>query len=223
MIGAFLFDVDGTLVDSNMLHAEAWRATFLHFGIDVPLDDVRTQIGKGGDNLIPALLPAEVVARRQEEIDAYRSDLFKNDYLPRARPFPGVRALFERIAGDGRKIVLATSAKTEELDHHLDLLGVRDLISDTTSADDVRHSKPDPDIFRAALAKVAPLGSNDVRVVGDSPYDLAAAGKIGIQAIAFRSGGFADAILVDAGASLLLDGPQDMLRRYDAIFARESV
>jgi phosphoglycolate phosphatase-like HAD superfamily hydrolase len=91
MITAILFDVDGTLIDSNDLHASAWRETFLHFGVDLPLDRIRTQIGKGGDNLIPALLPPDLVEAKQEEIESHRGDLFKRDYLPRVVPFPGVR------------------------------------------------------------------------------------------------------------------------------------
>jgi phosphoglycolate phosphatase-like HAD superfamily hydrolase len=217
MIGAFLFDVDGTLVDSNDLHAAAWREAFLHFGVDVPFERVRGQIGKGGDNLIPALLPRELVARKQKEIEDYRSELFQRDYLPRVRPFAGVRPLFERIVAAGAKIVLATSAKKAELDHHIDLLGVEDLIVAATSKDDVAHSKPDPDIFAAALAKVAPLGPAEARVVGDTPYDAEAAGKLGIAAIGFRSGGFDEAQLRAAGVRCLFDGPDDMCRRFDEV------
>lgn len=217
MIRVFLFDVDGTLVDSNDLHAGAWREAFLHFGVDIPIERVRGQIGKGGDNLIPALLPPELVERRQKDIEAYRSALFQRDYLPRVRPFAGVRPLFEHIVAAGARIVLATSAKKPELDHHIELPGVAALIAAATSKDDVAHSKPDPDIFAAALAKVAPLGAADARVVGDTPYDAEAAGKLGIAAIGFRSGGFAEAQLRAAGMRCLFDGPEDMRRRYDQL------
>jgi HAD superfamily hydrolase (TIGR01509 family) len=214
MIKAILFDVDGTLIDSNDLHAAAWGEAFRHFGVDLPHDEIRSQIGKGGDNLIPSLLPPEFAAR-QEEIDSFRGDLFKRDYLPRVVPFPGVRALFERVAEDGRKIVLASSAGGEEVRYHLGIIGAADLVHATTSKDDVEHSKPDPDIFAAALKKVAPLGPEDVVVVGDSPYDVEAAGKLGIRAIGFRNGGFPDEALTGAGAAELYDGPEDLLRRYD--------
>lgn len=169
MIGAILFDVVGTLIDSNDLHAVAWREAFLHFGVDLPVEEIRQQIGKGGDNLIPTLLPKELVEQRKDEIDEYRSQLFKRDYLPRIVPFPGVRALFERIVADSKKIVLASSAKGDEVEYHMGLIGAGDLVTSTTSADDVEHSKPDPDIFKAALKKVAPLGADEVLVVGDSP------------------------------------------------------
>ena len=214
-IKAVLFDVDGTLIDSNDLHAVAWREAFLHFGVDIPVEEVRTQIGKGGDNLIPSLLPPELVEQKQEEIEEYRSDLFKRDYLPRVVPFPSVRKLFERLYGEGKKIVLASSAKGEEVSFHLDVIGAHDLVTATTSADDVEHSKPDPDIFAAALQKVQPAGPNEAIVVGDSPFDILAAKKLGLRTIGFRSGGFPDEVLTEAGADELYDGASDLLARYD--------
>ncbi|HEV2746939.1 MAG TPA: HAD family hydrolase [Allosphingosinicella sp.] len=215
MVRAALFDVDGTLIDSNDLHAAAWQQAFRHFGVDLPYEQVRGQIGKGGDNLVPALLPSELVERRQQEIEDFRSELFKRDYLPRALPFPCVRPLFERLRAQGVRIVLATSAHADELDHHLELLGCRDLIEATTSQDDVDHSKPCPDIFAAALAKVAPTSAEDAVVVGDTPYDAEAAGRLGLRTIGVRCGGFPEADLRAAGAVELYDGPEDLLRRYD--------
>ena len=211
-IRAVLFDVDGTLVDSNDLHAESWREAFRHFGIDIALDRIRGQIGKGGDNLIPALLP-DLGDERADEIDTYRGDLFKRDYLARTKPFPQVCALFTRIREDDLGIVLASSASGEELDHHLDAFGCRELVTGTTSKDDVEHSKPDPDIFGAAL-KAAKVEPGEAIVIGDSPYDIQAAAKLGIRAIGFRCGGFDDAALREAGAIALFDGPADLLARY---------
>ncbi len=213
MIRAVLFDIDGTLVDSNDLHAAAWRETFRRFGADVPLDAIRGQIGKGGDNLMPALLPPDLVDARGEEIEQARSELFGRDYLPRVVPFPGVRDLFERLRADGKRIVLASSAKQEEVRFHLGLIGAADLVESTTSADEAEHSKPDPDIFAAALAKVVPLTPGEVVVVGDTPYDIEAASKLGIGSIAFRSGGFPDEAL--RGAAAIYDGVADLLNRYD--------
>jgi beta-phosphoglucomutase-like phosphatase (HAD superfamily) len=215
VIGAVLFDVDGTLIDSNDLHATAWRETFLRFGVDLPLDEIRGQIGKGGDNLMPALLPKELLEQRQEEIEDFRTDLFKRDYLPRVVPFSGVRELFECIVADGKKIVLASSAKGAEVDYHMGVIGARDLITDTTSADDVEHSKPCPDIFAAALEKVSPLTAEQVLVVGDTPYDVRAAKKLGIRVIGFRSGGFPEESLIEAGADEIYDGPEHLLGSYE--------
>ena len=214
MTGAVLFDVDGTLIDSNDLHVTAWREAFLHFGHDVPADVIHGQIGKGGDNLIPTLLPG-LSDEQHQALEDYRSELFKTDYLPRVVPFPGVRSLFERIVADGKTIVLASSAKGAEVDYHRNVIGAGDLVTATTSADDVEHSKPCPDIFAAALAKVNGTPGQAV-VVGDSPFDVEAAKKLGLRVIGFRSGGFPDDVLLQAGADALYDGVEDLLRGFDA-------
>ena len=214
MTEAILFDVDGTLVDTNDLHAGAWQQAFRRFGVELPFEKVRAQIGKGGDNLIPALLPPDLVEARQKEIEDFRSELFRHDYLPRAAPFPGVRSLFERLYADGLKVVLATSAGEAELDFHVGVIGCADLIFAATSRDDVERSKPCPDIFEAALAKVAPLGADQALVVGDSPWDIKAAVKVGVRAIGVRCGGFPDEDLKEAGAAAILDGPEDLLACY---------
>ena len=217
---AVLFDVDGTLVDTNDLHAAAWREAFLNFGLDKPVEEIRWQVGKGGDNLIPSLFP-DLNGPRREEIEEFRGDLFKRDYLPRATPFPGVRDLFERLAAGGIRIVLASSSHTEEVDYHLSLIACADLVSATTSKDDVESSKPCPDIFAAALRRVAPLGADEVAVVGDTPWDAKAAGKLGLRTVGFRSGGFPDEALTGAGACELYDGPGDLLARFDSsVFGR---
>jgi HAD superfamily hydrolase (TIGR01509 family) len=217
---AVLFDVDGTLVDTNDLHIAAWREAFRHFGHDVPAGDIKWQVGKGGDNLIPALLP-DLGDEERERIEDYRSGLYKRDYLPRAVPFPGVRPLFERLVADGIRIVLASSSNRHEVGFYLALIGCEDLVEDTTSKDDVEHSKPCPDIFEAALGKLAPLGAADALVVGDSIWDVKAACRAGLRTIGFRSGGFPDEALIEAGACALYDGPRDLLACYSkSPFAR---
>ena len=217
---AVLFDVDGTLVDTNDLHAAAWREAFLSFGLDRPVEEIRWQVGKGGDNLIPALFP-DLGEPERKEIEEYRGDLFRRDYLPRAVPFPGVRDLFERLRADGIRIVLASSSHAEEVDYHLSLIACADLVEATTSKDDVENSKPCPDIFAAALGRVAPLGAGQVAVVGDTPWDAKAAGKLGLRVVGFRSGGFPDDALAGAGACELYDGPGDLLARFDSsVFGR---
>ena len=215
MAKAVLFDVDGTLIDSNDLHAAAWVEAFEKFGFEIPYETVRSQIGKGGDNLIPSLIPADKLDGKQEELEDFRSELYQQNYLPRVVPFPGVRALFGRLAEDGVKIVLASSAKAKEVNFALGVLGAADLVHATTSADDVESSKPDPDIFQSALKKVSPLTAEDVVVVGDTPWDVKAACKAGLKTIGVRSGGFSDEELLEAGAAELYDGPEDLLRNYE--------
>jgi HAD superfamily hydrolase (TIGR01509 family) len=207
-----MFDVDGTLVDTNDLHASAWREAFLKFGIDIPFEEVRAQIGKGGDNLLPALLPS-LNQEQRDELEDHRSNLFKEEYLTRASPFPGVRRLFERIRADGRRIILASSASEEEVEFHLNLIGAADLVDGYTSRSDVESSKPDPDIFAAALKKID-VEAEEAVVVGDSPWDVKAACKLGLRTIALRCGGFPDAVLTEAGAAEIHDGPQQLLVHY---------
>lgn len=212
MIDLVLFDVDGTLVDSNDLHATAWQEAFRHFGIVIPFDAIRAQIGKGGDNLIPSLLPPDIVERLQEEIEEFRSDLFARDYLHRSRPFPGAAELLRRLHGEGVKLVLASSAQQSELDYHVEKLGCADLLTATTSKDDVEHSKPCPDIFAAAYEKAQPMDGGVAVVVGDTPYDIEAASRIGLPAIAVRCGGFAEEEL--EGAAAIYDDPTELNRLF---------
>lgn len=216
MIAAVLFDVDGTLVDSNELHAAAWQEAFRHFGIVLPYERIRSQVGKGGDNLIPSLLEPDLVERLQEDIEAFRSDLFARDYLHRARPFPGARELIEKLHNDGIAVVLATSSHQKDLDHHIASLRCQDLLTATVSRDDVDHSKPCADVFAAALDKIAPIGPDRAVVVGDAPWDVLAAAKIGLRTIALRSGGFTDAELREAGAVAIHDGTSELARLHPA-------
>ncbi len=214
MIEAVLFDVDGTLVDSNDLHATAWQEAFRHFGIVLPYQRIRSQVGKGGDNLIPSLLEPDLVERLQEDIEAFRSDLFTRDYLHRTRPFPGARDLIEKLHRDEIGVVLATSSHQQDLDHHIASLRCRDLLVATVSRDDVDHSKPCADVFAAALDKIAPVEAEATIVVGDAPWDVLAANKIGLRTIALRSGGFADAELREAGAIAIHDGTAELARLH---------
>jgi membrane protein len=209
-----LFDVDGTLVDTNDLHTAAWREVFLRYGHDFPLQTIREQIGKGGDNLLPTLIPG-ISDALQEEMDSVRGELFKRDYLPRSVPFPGVRALFERLVADGVKIVLASSSSGPEVDYHLNLIGCSDFVSAVTTKDDVENSKPCPDIFAAALLKVAPITAAEAVVIGDTPWDMKAALKVGVRTIAFRCGGFPDDTLRESGAQFLFNDARDLLARFD--------
>lgn len=212
---AVIFDIDGTLLDSVDLHAQAWVEAFAHFGVETDFRKVRSQIGKGGDELMPVFLPAERVEREGEAIEAWRSDLFKRDYLDRVKPFPGVRALFERIRAADLQIALASSGKRDEVEHYQEILGIADLVDMATSSDDAERSKPHPDIFRAALKKLAPLDAGSMIVVGDTPYDAEAAGKAGLSTIGLLCGGFPEADLSAAGCVAIYRDPQDLLDGFD--------
>jgi HAD superfamily hydrolase (TIGR01509 family) len=214
MIEAVVFDVDGTLVDTVDQHAAAWQRTFVHFGYRLDFAAIRSQIGKGGDQLMPVFLPKEEVKRRGKDIEKYRLELFKRDYLPHVRSFPKVRELFERLLGAGKRIALASSAKGKELDAYKKAAGITDLVDEETSSDDAERSKPYPDIFEAALARLK-LPPQRAIVIGDSPYDAEAAGKAGLKTIGVLCGGFPEAALRKAGAAQIFSDPADLLANFD--------
>ncbi|PYT00594.1 MAG: HAD family hydrolase [Acidobacteria bacterium] len=224
MIEAVIFDVDGTLVDSVDLHARAWQEAFARFGKQIPYERVRYQIGKGGDQLMPVFLSKEELEEFGEELEKYRGELYKREYMPRVRAFPRVRELFERIQRDGKRIALASSAKGDELKTYKKLAGIEDLVEEETSKDDAEKSKPHPDIFEAALARLGGPPASRVIVVGDTPYDAEAAGKAGLKTIGFLSGGFPEQDLRAAGCIRIYEDAADLLARYDSspIAARDS-
>jgi HAD superfamily hydrolase (TIGR01509 family) len=180
---AVLFDVDGTLIDTVDFHAKAWQVVLARHGRDVAFEDVRGQIGKGGDQLMPVFLPKEQVEREGKQIEAERLDYFKREFLPKVSPFPGVRALFERLRADGKRVALASSAKQEELKNYIKIADVEGLVDEAATADDADRSKPHPDIFRATLARLKDVDPADALAVGDTPYDAEAAGKAGLRTI----------------------------------------
>jgi beta-phosphoglucomutase-like phosphatase (HAD superfamily) len=216
MIKAVIFDVDGTLIDSVDLHAAAWVEALRHFGIDAAFGDVRSQIGKGGDQLLPVFVSAERLAQEEQKISDFRSDLFKRQYLPRVRAFPGVPALFQRIRLDGLKVALASSGKADEVDDYARIAGVTELIDLATTADDAERSKPEPDIFEAALARLAPISAAESIVIGDTPWDVIAANKAGLRTIGMLCGGFPEDELRKAGAIAIFKDPEDLFTRYDS-------
>jgi HAD superfamily hydrolase (TIGR01509 family) len=207
-----LLDLDGTLVDSNDAHAQSWHRAFSENGQDIPYDEIRQRIGMGGDNLIPSLLGVEKESELGSRISERRGEIFQNEHLPRLRPFPGVRPLLERMREAGLRLVVATSAPEEEMEPLIEIAGIRDLLEEKTSADDADSSKPDPDIIHAALDRLG-LPAEEALMLGDTPYDIAAAGEAGVDVIAFRSGGFPDEDLT--GALAIYDGPADLLERWE--------
>ena len=216
MIEAVIFDVDGTLVDSVDLHARAWQEAFARFGKQIPFEDVRYQIGKGGDQLMPVFFTRAELDDFGEEMEKFRGDLYKREYLPRVRAFPKVRELFERVRADGKRVALASSAKEEELGEYKRIADVADLVEEETSADDAEKSKPHPDIFEAALEKLEDVRPSEAVVVGDTPYDAEAAGKAGLRTVGLLSGGFPEEDLRAAGCDPVYRDAADLLANYDA-------
>ena len=212
MVKAVIFDVDGTLVDSVDLHAQAWQDAFRDFGHKIELKAIRDQIGKGGDQLLPVFLTRAEIDRVGPDLEKHRGDILKERYLSQIKAFPKVPQLFERIRADEIKILLGSSAKSEELQTYKKIAGIEGLIDGETSSEDAEKSKPHPDVFQAAMAKLEGIHTSEVVVVGDSPYDAEAAGKVGLRTIGFRSGGFAEAKLRTPVASRFMMALRTYLR-----------
>ena len=213
-----IFDIDGTLVDSNRAHAESWAETLASFGHDVSADDVQPLIGMGGDKLLPELVGVDIESDEGKKYSEHRTKLFFREYLPGLRAFPQVRALAERFAADGLRMVTASSASEEELEKLLEVAGIGDLLTDTTSSDDAERSKPDPDIVHAAVGRIA-LPPAELVMLGDTPYDVEAALRAGVRIVAVRSGGWDDESL--AGATVIYDDVAHLFREYgESVFSR---
>jgi HAD superfamily hydrolase (TIGR01509 family) len=212
MIRGVLLDVDGTLLDSNDAHAEAFVQALAENGYSVPFTRIRRLIGMGGDKLLQEAAGLEEDDPAARRITGRHGEIFKEQYLPHLKPFPRVRELLTRMRESGLKLVAASSAKKEELGALLQAAGAEDLLDGQTSSTDVENSKPDPDIVRAALEKVG-CPAAQVVMVGDTPYDVEAALRAGVAAIAVRCGGWRDEDL--AGAVAIYDDPADLLARYD--------
>ena len=211
---AVLFDIDGTLVDSNDYHVAAWEVAFREAGHAITTQQIHGQIGKGGDNLVPALLP-ELDADAVEALGKAQGAVFRERYIEQVRPFSGARDLLARVAADGKQVVLASSANGPDIAHYVELLDAEDLIALTTGKDDVEHSKPHPDIF-AAAAKKAGVDPANCLVIGDTPYDVEAAKAAGVETVGVLSGGFTEAVLRDAGAIAVYPDVATLLADYDA-------
>jgi HAD superfamily hydrolase (TIGR01509 family) len=210
---AAIFDMDGTLLDSVDLHALAWQEALLKFGHDVGFEQARSQIGKGGDKLLPVFLSADEQRDHGKELEEWRSNRFKVEYLPLVRPFSAVPDLLRRVRDSGVQIAVASSAKMDELDKYLDIAGIADLVDLTTSSDDVEESKPAPDIFETVLKKLEIDGSEAV-AIGDTPCDAEAAGKAKIATIGVLCGGFTESWLRQAGCAEIYPGPAALFARF---------
>jgi len=213
-----LLDVDGTLVDSNDAHAQAWVRALAEAGISVPFERVRALIGKGGDKLLPEAAGIDPDSPQGKSISKRRGEIFQKDFLPSLKPFPGAKELLVRMKREGLRLAVASSAKEDELKGLLRVCGADELIEASTSSDDADNSKPDPDIVHAALDRIG-LPAEEVILLGDTPYDVEAAGRAGVKVVALRCGGWSDADL--AGALAIHDSPEDLLAHFEeSPFAR---
>ena len=210
---AALLDVDGTLVDSNDAHAHAWVKAFAEAGVIVPFEPVRRSIGMGGDKLMPRVSGLSDDSPQGRRIASRRGEIFMSEYLPTIRPLRDADRLVAALKAHSLTVVAASSAKKDELGPLLKIAGADQLLDGATSSDDAEESKPEPDIVQAALRRARVLAHEAV-MIGDTPYDIEAANRAGVRAIAFRSGGWLDEDL--HGAIAIYDGPWDLLARLEA-------
>jgi HAD superfamily hydrolase (TIGR01509 family) len=213
LLQGVVFDIDGTLVDSNDAHAESWVDTFAEAGYNVPFDVVRPLIGMGADKLLPKTAGVAHDSDEGKKLIKRRSEIFHEQYLPRLRPLPGSRELVLRVRADGLKTVVATSAKDQELQGLLKAAEVADLMEEKATASDAKRSKPDPDIVHAAIEE-SEIPPGNLVMIGDTPYDVEAGTSAGLRVIGFRSGGWDDGHL--QGAVEIYDGPADLVKHYDS-------
>jgi len=213
LLQGVIFDIDGTLVDSNDAHAHSWVETFAEAGYDVPFQAVRPLIGMGADKLLPKTVGISHDAEQGKKLIKHRSEIFRDRYLPRLHALKGSRELVSRVRLDGLKAIVATSAKDEELKSLLAAAHVEDLMEEKATASDAERSKPDPDIVQAAIEESG-ISPKHLVMIGDTPYDIEAARKARVRTIAFRSGGWTDEAL--KGAVEIYDGPADLLAQYES-------
>jgi HAD superfamily hydrolase (TIGR01509 family) len=204
-----ILDIDGTLVDTNYEHTIAWYQAFRQHDVLLPLWRIHRHIGMGGDQLVGALAGEEIDEERGDDIRAAESALYLA-MIEMTEPLEGARELIEDLKGAGREVVLASSAKEKEVEHYLDELDARDLVDSWTTSADVEQTKPEPDLVLAALEK---LDTDEAVMVGDTPWDVEAARRAGVDTIAVRAGGFSEQELSDAGAVAVFDSIVELRER----------
>lgn len=223
MVKAVLCDIDGTLVQSNWLHAHAWCDAFSTIGIDLDVETVRRQIGKGGDELIPVFVPWWRRSAIEEPLKTYRKFVFQHDYMPQVKPLPHARDLLVRCKDAGISVALASSADGDELEIYKRIVGMQDLVDENTSASDAKHAKPHPDIFTATLKKLD-RPARECIALGDTPYDAEAAGLAGLRTIGVTTGGWSREHLLAAGCVEVYEDVADLLAHFpESALVREGL
>src|SRR3954469_18562347 len=208
---AAILDIDGTLVDTNYHHAIAWYRAFIRHDIDLPVWQIHRRIGMGGDQIVADLAGDRVEDELGDEIRDVEGDLY-GELIDEVRPLEGSRELIVELKDRGHTVVLASSAKEEEVDHYLDLLDVRDLADDWTTSADVEATKPEPDLVHTALEKA---GREDGVMIGDSTWDIEAAKRADVETLAVMTGGFSAAELRDAGAAAVYESVVELRDALD--------
>lgn len=208
---AAILDIDGTLVDTNYHHAIAWYRAFRQANVTLPIWKIHRHIGMGGDNLVQALTSEAFDEQQGDDVRSAEKVLYM-ELIEECAPMQGSRELIEDLKRRGNAVVLASSAKSSEVDYYLDLLDARELADSWTTSDDVEDTKPAPDLVKAALDK---SGSKDGVMVGDTTWDIEAAKRAKVPTIAVLTGGFGEAELLDAGAACVFESIDELRERLD--------
>ena len=208
---AAILDIDGTLVDTNFHHAVAWYRAFKQHDIVLPIWRIHRHMGMGGDQLIGDMCGDRVEEEKGDDIRAAEKVLY-SELIGEVEPLKGSRELIEDLKDRGHAVVLASSAKEDEVDHYLDLLDARELADDWTTSADVESTKPEPDLVKAAMEKA---GNDDAVMIGDTTWDVEAAGRAGVKSVTVRTGGFSAAELRDAGAVAVFDSIDELRESLD--------
>jgi HAD superfamily hydrolase (TIGR01509 family) len=209
-----LLDIDGTLVDSNDAQAHSWIDAMHDNGYDASFDKVRPLIGMGGDKVLPEVLGIDKDSDEGKKISQKRKEISSSRYLPQVHAFPQAQDLLRHMHEQGLKLAVATSAEPDELQKSLQIIGshTEELIEQAVTSKDASQSKPDADIVTAALQRTG-CSAEEVVMLGDTPYDIESAAKVGVRTIALRCGGWQDSDLAQAIA--IYDDPADLLAHYD--------
>jgi membrane protein len=217
-IEAVIFDADGTLIDSNLLHVLAWQRAFRRLGREVEANAIVGLIGMGGDQLAPRILGNADEAEAERARAFYAEEYSTKGLVEHVEPFPGAAELIRAVRDRGLRTALASSGEQQDVERYLDLLGGRGAFDELVTSADVEATKPAPDAFALALDR---LGNPDhAIVVGDTAYDIQAAAKIGLPCVVVRSGGIEPGVLEEEGAAAVYDGAADLLAHLDEALAR---
>ena len=211
-----ILDVDGTLVDTNYHHALAWHRALRAHGQQVPVWKVHRHIGMGGDQILDALIGEKAAVEQGDAIREAEAEAY-GELIGEVEPMEGARELLAKLRDEDATVILASSAKQDEVDHYLDLLDARELIDGWTTSADVERTKPHPDLVNAALEKA---GEGSSVMVGDSVWDVKAAQAAGVQTLAVLTGGFSEAELREAGALQVVESIEEL--DFESLFAESN-
>lgn len=217
MIDAVVFDVDGTLVDTNYQHALAWFRAFRRFDVTPPVWRIHRAIGMGGDQLVKAVAGDDVEDKYGEQLRTAWTEEF-DEFLPQVQPFAGAEPLMKEIRERGLSLVLASSGEEQHVEHYLDLINGRELAAAWTTSADAEETKPAPDLIETAMRK---MDTTNAVMIGDSVWDAKAAEKAGIVTYAVRTGGFSIEELETAGARKVYDSLEDLQRDLDRVIGAD--